>query len=154
MVELIIAACEPGAERGCAYDILRRVSGGTSIAHTEYGKPYFPERPELHFNISHTKGYAAAAFADCPVGVDIELLDRFERLRNPERFAKRVFGDSPPNAHEPLELLTAWTRLEAYLKLIGTGFRIRTADVRGVDGIRFLKAYYDGAAMCHIAVLG
>ena len=38
------------------------------------GKPFFPSRPDICFNISHSHGAAVCALHDKPVGVDIEKL--------------------------------------------------------------------------------
>lgn len=40
----------------------------------EKGKPYFPDYPEIHFNISHSHGAAVAAVHDKSIGIDIEKL--------------------------------------------------------------------------------
>ena len=38
------------------------------------GKPYFPQYPHIHFNLSHSRGAAVCALSGEPVGVDVELL--------------------------------------------------------------------------------
>ncbi len=38
----------------------------------EKGKPFFPERPQLHFNLSHCNAALACALDSTPVGVDVE----------------------------------------------------------------------------------
>jgi len=151
MVELIIVTCEQGTERHCAADLLRVASGGAEIRRDERGKPYFPDNPALHFNVSHCDGYAAVAFSDSPVGVDIELLSRFERLKNPQRFAERIFPAFESADVEPLTLLSTWTKLESFLKLRGTGFRTNLAQI-DFGTAWFKQIYFDGIAMCHIAV--
>lgn len=42
------------------------------MAYGEYGKPYLPDYPDVHFNISHCDTGCAVVVADCPVGVDIQ----------------------------------------------------------------------------------
>lgn len=39
----------------------------------EKGKPCLAGRPDLHISISHSGPYAACAFGDKPVGIDIEM---------------------------------------------------------------------------------
>ena len=47
----------------------------------ERGKPFFPERPDWHFSLSHTRGFVLAAVSASPVGADVQLRDgRGERL--------------------------------------------------------------------------
>ena len=61
-----------------AYALLARMveAGGveppSKIARTAKGKPYFPDRPDLHFSISHTGELSLCALSDRPVGADIE----------------------------------------------------------------------------------
>lgn len=40
----------------------------------EHGKPYFPERPDIHFSISHSGSFALCAIDFFPVGADIEFI--------------------------------------------------------------------------------
>ena len=48
--------------------------GLPEIAENSMGKPYFPEHPEVHFNISHTSGAVLVGVSDQPIGVDIEKI--------------------------------------------------------------------------------
>jgi 4'-phosphopantetheinyl transferase len=38
------------------------------------GKPYFPDRPDIFFSLSHTSTHVLCAVASTPVGVDIEAI--------------------------------------------------------------------------------
>lgn len=101
------------------------------------GKPWLPERPDIHVSVSHCRnGYVAAACAMEPeeedVGIDIEY-----RFPYRESLAGKILH---PNERQWLEgqdeadrsacLNRIWSRKEAYLKCIGTGIRM---DLRGVD---------------------
>ena len=57
--------------------LFREETGRTipEIARTDRGKPYFPDE-EIYFSITHTKKHAFCALSDCPVGIDVEELDR------------------------------------------------------------------------------
>jgi 4'-phosphopantetheinyl transferase len=80
------------------------------------------------FNLSHAGGWWLLATADSPVGVDLEMADR---AVDAARLAARVFT---PGEQAALQLagadaaatravfLDCWTRKEALLKAIGTGF--------------------------------
>ncbi len=90
------------------------------LKRNENGKPYFDNAPSLHFSLTHSGGYAAAALSDtCPVGLDLEVArispDKAETL------AKRFFSDS-----ETAEIIQSqtkfskiWTKKEAYSKMRG-----------------------------------
>ena len=45
------------------------------------GKPWFPEHPDIQFNVSHSGPFAMCGVGNTPVGVDIEWVrPRSERL--------------------------------------------------------------------------
>lgn len=83
--------------------------------------------PPLHFSVAHSGEYVSIALsASAPVGIDIEAIRPFDGM---EAVARRVMTEGERRV---LELLPAkrrgeaffgtWTRKEAVLKTIGTGF--------------------------------
>ena len=117
------------------------------LGHTEDGKPFFPDLPQIHFSLSHSGEYIACAFSDEEVGLDLQECSR--PRTSIFRIAKRFFSqaeyeailalsadkaaescindsgsDSPGNPDDP-ECLSLFYRLwsikEAYLKYIGCG---------------------------------
>lgn len=87
----------------------------------EYGKPYLPEHPRIHFSISHCKEGCAVAVARKPVGVDIQEIRPFSW-----NIAKRVCCESELAQLKKcadLEKCFAkmWTMKESYIKMIGQG---------------------------------
>lgn len=93
------------------------------IERTAEGKPFFPEKPELKFNISHSGEHCAIIISDSVCGVDIEELRPF-----PQRVLKRIC------THEEQKYLSLlaekeqetakwmlWTLKESYVKAIGKG---------------------------------
>lgn len=104
------------------------------IAYGLKGKPYI-ENEDWHFNLSHSGGYAALAFSDVPVGIDIQkigpyrasLARRFFAAEEAEACERLISSDMPGKEEAAAELLyTLWCRKEAYGKLKGTGL---TGDV-------------------------
>jgi len=101
----------------CAYGLLRlalRERTGRealpSMALTASGKPYFPDCPDIRFNLSHTSGAVLVGVSEAPVGVDIE------RLREvPRHLAARFGTDERP------AFFREWTRREAWAKRGGEG---------------------------------
>lgn len=91
----------------------------------EHGKPFLAHR-DLHFNLSHTNDRAALVIGSCgPLGVDLERLDRGHGLIGCEHgFCHpdeiRDLPDDPDQ--RATELIALWTRKEAVLKALGTGF--------------------------------
>ncbi len=97
-----------------------------------HGKPFLPDAPRLHFNLSHTPGIAMAVVASVPVGCDVE---RSNRPVSPA-LVQRVFSPSErsrllalPEQDRPHESIRVWTLKEAYLKALGTGFQTNPASI-------------------------
>lgn len=91
------------------------------LARTEKGKPYFPDYPAVHFNLSHCCGMAACLLSPYECGVDVE---QCRPLR--EKVIRRVFSPEEQlalqAADNPDFLFTRlWTLKEAYVKAIGIG---------------------------------
>jgi 4'-phosphopantetheinyl transferase len=123
--------------RGILAQHLRCAPGALRFAVSAHGKPVLiaPEpssgaTPSLHFNLSHAGGWLLIATRTAgPVGVDLE----FPRAGlDPDRLAGRVFTpteraelrqaakDSEAAARR--RFYDGWTRKEALLKCLGTGF--------------------------------
>ncbi len=111
----IYAALGPeGSEHDLAYRLLalaaERVFGLSAlpeIAREAGGKPFFPDRPDVCFNLSHSHGAAVCAVPDRPVGVDVEKL-----RPAPKRLA---------NGMEDEAFFRLWTAREATVKRQGLG---------------------------------
>jgi len=119
---------------GPSWPILRRVlghyldgePGEEEIAVGEYGKPRLREEGGVEFNLSHSRNLALIAVATRPVGVDVEavrprrdLVGLAERFLDPE--AAAAVGEAAEAERERV-FYRAWTRHEARLKCLGTGF--------------------------------
>lgn len=104
---------------------LRECFGITSfeIAFGEYGKPYIPEYPRVHFSISHCDMGCAVVVSNCPAGVDIQDVRPFSW-----DVAKRVCCQRELNelrsCPDPEQLFAKmWAVKESYGKMIGVGMR-------------------------------
>jgi len=82
-----------------------------AIEKTPNGKPYFPERRDIHFSLSHARTHVLCALSDRPVGADIES-PRQISLR-----ARRFFCSDAELAQ--FDLLDLWVLKESYIKLHG-----------------------------------
>jgi 4'-phosphopantetheinyl transferase len=47
------------------------------LQRTQRGKPFFPDYPQFHFNLSHSGQVAVCALDSTPVGVDVQQLRPF-----------------------------------------------------------------------------
>lgn len=99
------------------------------FAFTEHGKPYLPDHPDIHFNLSHCRTAVACALSPEPIGVDIESIrtakEALVRHTMSEEEARTILSAHQPN----LQFTILWTRKEALLKLRGTGI---ATDLRSV----------------------
>lgn len=108
-----------------AAEVDRRPAALT-IAQDAYGRPFLPDHPHLHFNLSHSNGRALFVIGHgVRVGCDLEW-------RNPElaspKVAARLFAPAECAALEALPpeqwvagFYNCWTRKEAFVKAIGLG---------------------------------
>jgi len=90
-----------------------------TLTHDALGKPLIPGGPEI--SISHTKGAAALAVSDDPVGVDIEQI-RSVRPNLPQRvMSPRELRWYQEEGERDEAFFTLWTLKESYYKYLGTG---------------------------------
>lgn len=92
-----------------------------AMAQDVHGKPYFPEQPAIHFNLSHCDGLVVCGLSSQPLGVDAE---RIRPLR--PRVLRRAFSPAEVQAimqsPQPDALFfQLWTRKESYVKALGIG---------------------------------
>ena len=91
------------------------------FAYAEQGKPYLPNYPDVHFNISHSGEYVVCGVSDKPIGVDIQKIGEYN-----SDVAKRACNEKElvqiENSLDKASKFTKlWTQKEAVLKMYGTG---------------------------------
>lgn len=111
------------------------ISPGTvAFEFGEFGKPSLsPPENGLHFNLSHCRDLALIALCrDGAVGVDVEPADRAASLLgcedafcHPDEIAGLPADETPRAAM----LMEMWTKKEALLKALGTGFSLAAQSV-------------------------
>lgn len=101
-----------------------------TIERNDYGKPYFKNFPNIHFNISHTKGAVAIVISSEPIGIDIEGIGK-AHLGIINRFFTEREKDYIMRDDIDRRFFEVWTRKEAYTKYLGKGLYIplRSFDV-------------------------
>lgn len=93
------------------------------------GKPFFPDWPQVHFNLSHTDGAVLAGVGETPVGVDIQ---RIRPVR--QQAMQRIAG-----ADEEQAFFQSWVRREARTKCTGEGI---ASMMRGEPPLREGERYH------------
>ena len=100
------------------------------MAAGEKGKPFFPDYPDLHFNLSHCKTAVACALDASPVGVDVQEIQNLRRddpLTAPSIYnilsrQERAWVEAGETPDERDRRFTAvWTCKEAWGKALGVG---------------------------------
>ncbi|MCD7716843.1 MAG: 4'-phosphopantetheinyl transferase superfamily protein [Lachnospiraceae bacterium] len=103
------------------------LSGKTiRIEESAYGKPFFPDFPNIHFSLSHSHEMALAVFADTEVGCDIEY-----RKKPNEKLAGRFFCPEEnawmtaarTETERKERFYRLWTLKESFIKATGQGLR-------------------------------
>jgi len=94
-----------------------------------HGKPALRDAPRCAFNLSHSEDVAWIALADGgEIGVDVEVLrevaDAHDLARRNYTPAECAQLDEAEPGQRDLAFLRCWTRKEAVLKAIGSGFSI------------------------------
>ena len=100
------------------------------MARHEKGKPFFPGREELQFNLSHSGDLALCALDGAPVGVDIQIIKDW-RPGLPRRVcsaAELAWLEEQPELWPAFTLL--WTLKEARAKESGRGLTSSIRDIR------------------------
>ena len=96
-----------------------------TIRRNPFGKPYLPDHPGCHFNLSHSGMIVLAAVGPEPVGIDVESVRPLSKMM---RIAARFFSEKERSyletkpEHQRLEaFFDLWTLKESYIKAVGTG---------------------------------
>ncbi|MCR5583854.1 MAG: 4'-phosphopantetheinyl transferase superfamily protein [Lachnospiraceae bacterium] len=101
------------------------------IAYSTYGKPYLPDHPDVHFNVSHSGNYVVCAFADKTVGIDIEEIHDIKPSLVKYALNKQEFTmyDNLPESERLNFFFENWTGKEAFLKHIAKGLSVRPSEI-------------------------
>lgn len=135
--------------RNRGYSLLDAAPGKKKVRLDQgaYGKPCIPEVEQLYFNLSHAGNYAAAVFASCETGIDIEQI-RAARFAVARRFftkeecayleAKRREQDGREDSgltEADRAFAGMWTRKESYIKAVGEGMHLPLADFSVLEDV-------------------
>ena len=128
MVEIILKKTEHSQQHDFAHKILGECLkkagvdySSEKIVYGEYGKPYFENLPNIHYNISHAEGIIACYVGRFEAGIDAEPVRKYR-----PNVVKRVFSEAEKEMLErsdekDLLFCKLWTLKESYVKAIGIG---------------------------------
>ena len=100
-----------------------------TIVTAEHGKPYFSERQDIFFNISHSGDYVAAAVGKSEIGVDVQIVrsvkdNLIQKLCNNN---EKEFIQSAVDKNKAF--ITLWALKESYIKAIGMGMSFPMSEI-------------------------
>lgn len=131
MLMISLMDIEPKELHSHAHKLLRECLKSAGVAYNEntpvikgkMGKPSLKEYPQIHYNLSHSKGIVACIVSDTECGIDCEKVREYR-----PNVAKRVFSerelkmfDEADDSEKDLIFFRLWTLKEAYVKAIGIG---------------------------------
>ena len=92
---------------------------------SEHGKPFLPDFPNFHFNVSHSGNWVLCAAGDRSIGIDIQQ----ERPVKPSLFRvlspqEQSFLNTLSASEQQSSFFDLWCLKEAYCKATGLGLRI------------------------------
>lgn len=154
-----ISDAEAALHYATAQGGLRKILGGylqtdpcsIHLLRHERGKPYVTGGPE--FNITHTAEHILIAFADQPIGLDVEIASRRVSARELARkffFPREIaYLESQPEVPGSETFLRFWVAKEAAVKLSGDGIYHGLRDVEvSLDRVDGPVGRYRGRPVC------
>lgn len=96
-----------------------------------HGKEYLQGKPRVQFNLSHAGGYAAAAFGEQELGIDIERKDRklYQVIRRCFTWQEQQYLQQYKGERKQEEAIRLWTRKESFVKATGAGLSYNLQNV-------------------------
>lgn len=93
------------------------------IERGRYGKPFFSDYPQIHFNISHCNGMAVCALARQEVGIDVEKRRQVSLALVKKALTEQEREELQNYSEKDFEMgfLQYWTLKESFIKAIGKG---------------------------------
>lgn len=101
-------------EKGGIQKLLQKLGyEGLEIAYRQTGQPYFTQKRELFFSVSHAKGWFAVIVGSEPVGIDIQTVSK--RLKQGQDYFRNERELEFSEDDRALHLI--WGAKEAFYKL-------------------------------------
>ncbi len=107
------------AQCAAAGILLRHLFGTETIACEKNGKPFLKNRPDIHFNLSHTGNWVFCAVSHVRIGIDAQMLTTYNKKLAERWFTsqEQQWIDEDPD----VRFTRLWTQKEAYAKMTGVG---------------------------------
>ncbi|MGI6751214.1 MAG: 4'-phosphopantetheinyl transferase family protein [Anaerovoracaceae bacterium] len=103
-----------------------------TVHKNKWGKPYFPNSPQVNFSISHSGDYWICGFSQAPLGLDLQEHRKGDYARLSQRFFHPL-EDIFLKGGNYEDFFSLWTAKESYVKYIGTGFIKESSSFSVID---------------------
>ncbi len=102
-----------------------------TVESSDCGKPFLPDFPDFHFNISHSGEYVICCVGSSEVGCDIEEMKTCEtdiarRFFLPSEYSYIMSADG--DNERTLRFYRIWTAKESFMKLTGLGMKMELSS--------------------------
>ncbi len=87
-----------------------------NISNDIYDKPYLPDYPQIHFNISHCKTGIACALSQNPIGADIQDFREYNPKAAKKLCNREQWLEISQLSNPEVEFTKLWTRFESVYK--------------------------------------
>lgn len=97
------------------------------VSYKKNRKPYLPQHPDIHLNLSHSGTIALAAFGGRELGCDVERVRKADYKVSGRFFAegeKRYLESIEDPEEKNTAFYRLWTLKESYMKTTGDGVRL------------------------------
>lgn len=99
------------------------------VGYLEHGKPYLINRPDIHFNLSHSGDIAIAVFSKKEIGCDIEKIKNYN-----ESIVNRCFSSEEKDfilhsENKDEAFCRIWVMKESFLKATGLGIALKMNSI-------------------------
>lgn len=91
------------------------------FAYGDYGKPYFPDYPDIYFNLTHCRLGAACIVSDRETGIDMQDVRPFFRSAAERVCSAEELRGLKASARPEEDFTRLWAVKECMGKLAGTG---------------------------------
>lgn len=102
-----------------ALNLLGYKEKNLKVAFNEFGKPYYPDLSNFHFNLSHSGNYVVLATDDQEVGIDIQKV-----VKGKEKAIIKILNEKELETSKnkkTKDYVRLWTYKESYVKYLGQG---------------------------------
>ncbi|WP_421616964.1 4'-phosphopantetheinyl transferase family protein [Brevibacillus sp. TJ4] len=119
-----------------------------------FGKPFLPDFPRFHFNLSHSGKWVVCATSHSRIGIDIEKVESIDLDIAKQFFSNAEYEDlaNKPDEEKRASFYEIWTLKESYIKAVGMGlslplqsFAVKTSgsgDIGLYHGLKQVRSWH------------